>query len=71
MSVRRHEHPDNTPEQVRDYLRAALELVAELEPPDDLRVATFTKAADLFASKHVTLEQLAPAGLVLGKPPRR
>lgn len=69
MHGRRVEHPHNTPEQIVDYLRSALELVAELNPPDDLRVAAFTKAADLFSSKHVTMEQVVPGIGLLGQRP--
>lgn len=47
MNLRRYEDPHNTPEQIREYLADALAIVAELDPPSDLRVATFAKAADL------------------------
>jgi hypothetical protein len=57
MSVNRQEYPHNTPEQVRAYLASALALVAELDVPDDLRVAAFSKAAELLSSKQVVLVQ--------------
>jgi hypothetical protein len=44
----------NTPEQVREYLRAALLVVEELEVPEDLRAVAFTAAINLTSSKHVT-----------------
>lgn len=65
MSIQREEHPHNTPEQVREYVREGLAVVAELEVPDDLRVAAFTKAVDLASAKSVTVTQLAPVGLGL------
>jgi len=54
------EHHYQTPEQVRAYLREALAVVAELVPPEDLRVACFTKAADLVSAKHVMVEAIQP-----------
>lgn len=64
MSTRKTgEIPHNSPEQIEDYLRSALELVERLEVPDDLRVAAFTKAVDLFASKQLLLEQAPPLGV--------
>jgi hypothetical protein len=64
--MHRTEIAHNTPEQVREYLREALAIVAELDPPDDLRPAVFTKAAEYVASKQVMLAQPPPlpAGLV-------
>lgn len=55
-SIRFTERQHNTPEQIRDYLREALDVVDELGPPDDLRVACFAKAAELAAAKQVTGE---------------
>jgi hypothetical protein len=46
----------NSSEQVRLYLDEALQIVAELDVPDDLRVACFTKAADLIASKQLFID---------------
>ena len=51
------EFPHNTREQAEHYLAGALELVDAIGPPDDLRVAFFTKAVDLLAAKNVVLEQ--------------
>jgi hypothetical protein len=47
----------NTPEQVRGYLDDALAIVAELEPPGDLRALAFGKAIDLLAAKQIVFEQ--------------
>lgn len=58
MSTRFSERPNNTPEQVREYLTGALAIVAELELTDDLRVPAFQKAADLLASKQVVAERI-------------
>lgn len=68
MIGRRVEHAHNTPEQIGDYITSALELVEALEVADDLRVAVFTKAVDLFASKSVTVEHVQPAGALLSPP---
>ena len=62
MNGRKVELRHNAPEQVREYLRAALDLVEELNPPSDLRVAFFTKAVDLTAAKSLQIEQV-DAGL--------
>jgi hypothetical protein len=69
--VRKTEVPNNTPEQVRLYLEAALELVVALETPADLRESCFTEAVRLLSGKQILLEQPQaigglPAGLELG-----
>jgi hypothetical protein len=61
--VRRIEVMQNTEEQVREALRSALDLTEELQPPEDLRVAAFVKAADLLSAKQVVLD--AAGGAVL------
>jgi hypothetical protein len=53
----------NTVEQVERYLRAALDLIDKLEPPEDLRVAAFQSAVNMVASKTVTATALQPAGV--------
>jgi hypothetical protein len=68
VNGRRLETPHNTPEQVREYLREALDLVDELGPADDLREACFTKAVDMIAAKSITIEQVAPLGGALAVP---
>jgi len=60
MNGRRSELPNNTPEQVREYLEGALAIVAELELADDLRAIAFTKAVDLLASKQIVVEAIQP-----------
>jgi len=55
--VIQREFMHNTREQAEEYLAGALEIVDALGPPDDLRVAFFTKAVDLLAGKNVVLEQ--------------
>lgn len=66
MSVRYTERPNNTPEQVLDYLRQALDVVDTLGPPDDLRLACFTEAVRLVSGKTVTAEQIVASGIDLG-----
>jgi len=53
------EHQFNEPEQVTEYLRMALTIVAELDPPEDLRGICFAKAAELVSAKQVFFEQPA------------
>jgi hypothetical protein len=55
--MRATEHQHNTTEQVRAYLSFALDVVADLEIPDDLREVAFAKAVDLFSSKQIFYEQ--------------
>lgn len=54
------EHHYHSPEQVSGYMRDALAVVDELDVPDDLRVAAFSKAFELLAAKHVVMEQISP-----------
>lgn len=61
-SITKTEVPHNTREQAVDVLRAAIALVDELEPPDDLRAAVFAQAAQLLAAKQVFYEQ-TPMGV--------
>lgn len=67
-TIRYTERQHNTPAQIREYLRDALAVVEELEPPDDLRVAVFTKAAELAAAKQVTGEAIVAGALGLAVP---
>jgi hypothetical protein len=55
----------HTPEQVREYMQAALVIVAELELDDELRPLAFTKAVDLLAAKNVQMLTPQPIGLPL------
>lgn len=57
------EEHHNEPEQVEAYLRGGLALLAELEPPADLREAVFTKAVDLLSAK--SLQVAPPAALAV------
>lgn len=52
----------NTPAQVRAYLREALDVVAELDPPDDLREACFQTACNLTSAKQIMMSQ-SPIGI--------
>ena len=65
MIGRYSERQNYTPAQATDHLRAALAIVDELDVPDDLRVAAFTKAADLLSAKQVLLEQAIPGAPAL------
>lgn len=51
--MRFDEHPTNTEEQIREYLAFGLLMVTELNPPDDLRIALFTKAVEFRAGKQM------------------
>jgi len=61
MITGRKEIVFNTPEQVAGYLTEALNLIAELDPPTDLREVAFSKACDMISGKQVIVEQAAPA----------
>ena len=63
--MRKAEYPHNTSEQVRGYLRDALEIVAELDPPADLAPIVLTKAVDLLAAKQVVMEPIAVGGMTI------
>lgn len=63
-AVQRQEIPNNTPAQVLAYVNAALALVDEIEPPDDLRASVFEKACDLFSGKQILMMQ--PQAVDLG-----
>jgi hypothetical protein len=60
----RTEYANNTPEQVREYLSDALEVLDALEVPEDLRVAAFNLAVNLFSAKQIMLEQTALAPII-------
>ena len=55
--MQRSEEHFHTPEQVRNHLAEALKIIEGLDPPEDLRVAAFTKAADLLSGKQVFFAQ--------------
>jgi hypothetical protein len=58
MSMRQTEYQNNTPEQVREYLQAAANIVAELDIAPDLVTAAFVQAVQLVAAKQIVLEQV-------------
>ena len=51
--------------EVEKALREAVQLVDDLDVPDDLRVAAFTHAYGSLTQKQVVMEQVSPAGIVL------
>lgn len=62
--MQRQEIRNHTDEQIREAVAFALALVEEVAPPSDLREATFTLAANLWAQKSIVLQQGPP--LLLG-----
>lgn len=52
------ERQNNTDAQVEEYITSALNLVAVLDPPTDLRVAVFQTAANLYSAKQLVAEQV-------------
>ena len=61
--MQRQEIPNNTPEQVHAYIEAALELVAAIEPPDDLRAVVFEAAFAGISGKQIMFSQPQPLDL--------
>ena len=59
-----HHHKD---EDVLLYVRKALALVAEVEPPEALAAAVFTAAVNLYAAKQLFYEQASPLGIDLNR----
>lgn len=57
MNVQRHELPNNTAEQVEQYLRDALDLVERLSVRKDLEGVLLGKAIDLLSGKQILMEQ--------------
>jgi hypothetical protein len=58
MSMRQTEYPNNTPEQVREYLQTAADIVEAVDIPPDLIPHAFVQAINLIAAKQVVLEQV-------------
>lgn len=58
--MQRQEIPNNTPEQTRDYLVRAIELVQELDPPEDLRAVVFEAAFASVSGKQIVMTQPPP-----------
>lgn len=68
--MQRQEIPNNSPEQVHEYVTDALALVEAIDPPADLREAVFTVAANLYSGKQIIVAQPQPvdlSGLGLGR----
>lgn len=65
----RHEYPNNTNEQVAEYISKGAQLVDDLGIPDDLRVQAFAMAVNLYSAKQITMDQVAPGilGAQLGR----
>jgi hypothetical protein len=61
--MQRQELPNNTLEQVKQYVQDALMLTDTLEPPDDLRAAVFTAAVNLISGKQIVMQQPQPVDL--------
>jgi hypothetical protein len=56
--MRQTEYPNNTPEQVREYLQGAADAVEAVNIPPGLIPVAFEKAIDLLAGKQIVLEQV-------------
>jgi hypothetical protein len=65
--MRQTEYPNNTPEQVREYLQTAADITAELDIAPDLTGIAFAKAADLLSGKQIVLEQVG-LGMAMPRP---
>lgn len=65
MLVKHSEIRSYTAEEAQEIVRQALNVTGELDPPDDLRVAVFQKAADMLSQKHI---QYADSGMVMARP---
>jgi hypothetical protein len=66
MTMQRTEHPNNTPEQVREYLQTAANIVADLDIAPDLVPHAFVQAVGLVSAKQVVLEQIGLGVGLLG-----
>lgn len=68
MQITKHEVANNSPEQVKDYLRDAISLADELTEGGAEWVAVFTKSVDLLSGKQIIMEQTPtlPLGNILG-----
>lgn len=66
-NMRRVDAPNHTRDEVRQHLQHALELVDELNTPDDLRGHMFDKAVDLLAGKQILWEQPQQVAVNLGQ----
>lgn len=50
LEVRTH-----SDDQILDAVMFGLAMVENVDPPDELRVAVFTKAADMFSAKQIVM----------------
>jgi hypothetical protein len=55
--MQRTEIPNNTDEQVWEYVSKALNLVHELDPAPDLRASVLEQACALYAGKQILVAQ--------------
>ena len=58
MTMQQTEYQNNTPEQVREYLQTAADIVEAVDIPPDLVPAAFVQAVQLVAARQVVLEQI-------------
>ena len=58
MILQKHEIKNNTADEAREYLEAALALTLELDPPQDLRSHVFVQAVGLLSGKQIVVEQM-------------
>jgi hypothetical protein len=61
--VQRTELPNNTDEQVEEYVVKALNLLSELDPEPLVRASVFEQACALYASKQIVMTQPQPMDL--------
>jgi len=64
----RHETRYHTDEQVEEIITKAADLVARLDVADDLRVAAFQTAANLYSQKNTTVEAIQPSVPLMAMP---
>jgi hypothetical protein len=63
--MQRQELPNNTDEQVEEYVCKALGLLSELDPEPLLRGPVFEQACALYASKQIVMTQPQPIDLAM------
>jgi hypothetical protein len=61
--VQRQEIPNNTDDQVEEYVTKALNLVRDLDPAPDLRAAVFEAAVGLYSGKQILVSEPQPVDL--------
>jgi hypothetical protein len=55
--MQRQEIPNNTDQQVEEYVTKALNLVRDLDPAPDLRASVFEQACQMYAGKQLLVAQ--------------